>query len=175
MYWLFSLVVLVSSVIILFYTRKRKKNIPADYEQRIKQLENSFQELSAQAIESIDEATIDLAETIERANLTIQELQLEISKAERVIYQQRLAESKDIAKETVDRQIDELQKVVAQAEDFSSILAKEQLSEASVLKQPKYQKISELLDLAVSEREIAQQLNVGYAEIKLVKYLKKKT
>ena len=45
MYWLFSLVVLVSGVIILFYTRKRKRNITADYEQRIKQLENSFQEL----------------------------------------------------------------------------------------------------------------------------------
>lgn len=175
MYWLFSLVVLVSGVIILFYTRKRKRNITADYEQRIKQLENSFQELSAQAIESIDEVTTDLAETIERANLTIQELRLEISKAEGLIYQQRLGAQKEVTKATVDRQLDELQKVVAQAEDFSSILAKEQISEASVLKQPKYQKISELLDLAVSEREIAQQLNVGYAEIKLVKYLKKKT
>ena len=179
MYWLFSAVIAICILAIILYKRKNSaNNFWLNYGQRAKQLEKDFQELSEAAVESLESATTELTTVLENANLAIQELHVEINKAEKLIYEARLARGKELSEQQVnlvDQQLSELQAAVTKAEKFDSILEKEKISENIFQQEPKYEKISNLLNAAVTEQEIAKSLNVGYAEINLVKYLKEKT
>ncbi|WP_019879213.1 hypothetical protein [Succinispira mobilis] len=179
MYWLFGLILGVCVIIIFVYKRRaRNASLLVNYEQRIKQLEINFQEVSQAAVENMEVSTAELTELLDSANLALSELRLEIQKAEKIIYQARIAgENKNSLGEKLEKQstLDTLEQTAEPTTAFANILAKENISEDIFQQEPRYQKISNLLATGVSEQEIAQTLGVGYAEINLVKYLKEKT
>ena len=178
MYWLFGLILGVCVIIIFVYKRRaRNASLLVNYEQRIKQLEINFQEVSQAAVENMEVSTAELTELLDSANLALSELRLEIQKAQKIIYQARIAgENKNSLGEKLEEQsiLDTLEQTAEPTTAFANILAKENISEDIFQQEPRYQKISNLLATGVSEQEIAQTLGVGYAEINLVKYLKEK-